>query len=299
MLIAQLKDNVKKNSQKYSYSLVNRTEIKAQNLKNELCNIKYNQNQRDDQVLKDFNNSNDNNVLNVFNVRKLEEELFINQHDIILLGIKPLQLSSLLKDYKFLNNFKGEIISPLAGVTLESLRIVFPMAKSILKIMPSIVVKDEKLPTIGLNFPERLDIDLFIKSHSWFSNIGHIKFLNNDDEFNNLTLVFGSNAAYMASLIAPCIQEMVKLGFKESDAKKYFIDLAVSALNFLQDKDLNSVINQVKTPGGITAAGLNSLLVESNYENAILKMLNASSTRAKEIGEQLSHDLNSSSLHHR
>lgn len=238
------------------------------------------------------------NKVQVFSLEKLNQSAFINQHHIILLGIKPVQIITLIKDYPVLREFTGEVISPLAGVKLNDLRVIFPNSKSILKVMPSIVTKETELSTIGLNNPSKETLDPHLLSHQWYSAFGKIHFLKSEGEFNNLTLVFGSNAAYMATLMLPWIKFMSENGFSLEESKTLFLKQALSGLTFLQNKDLTQVITQVQTPGGITAAGINSLLVDGKYDELISNMIKSSSSRATEIGDVVTRDLNSSILRH-
>lgn len=224
----------------------------------------------------------------------LNKQTFLNAHDLIILGIKPLQLTELLLANPALKMFKGEILSTLAGVSLDSLKRSFPNASIINRIMPSIVSSEQRSTAVFFS-SSSASLQNSIGA-LWYQQFGDLEVVNSDEELDELTLIFGSNAAYMSALILPWIKYLQK--FMPLDrAKKLMISQWQQGLSFLENKDLLEVIDKVKTPKGITAAAL-QLLEQAQYEKIVEEAITLSSDRAKEVGELVSHALKTSSPDH-
>ncbi len=226
--------------------------------------------------------------LSLFNLLSKED---LAKYDVLLLGIKPTQLKDVVDGAKNLKHFAGEVVSTLAGVTINTLKTTFPNAKIHSRLMPSIVMAEYPSTALALSTNNQLSI-----LSSWYKQpVGDLLQVKNDEELDNLTLIFGSNAAYMSALIQPWIDNLVKT-IPSALALKLTLEQWSSALQFLKGKDLTDVINKVKTPGGITAQALFTL-DEEKYSPIITKAINASSYRANEVGEIVSRDLSSSNPH--
>lgn len=280
LLIAQNRAavNNKNNGNAIKYTLLNRTEQKAKDLSLKLSHLQ-------------------TTTLKV-------EDLFrtdLSHFNAIFLGIKPTQLKDLINQHPNLQTFKGEVISTLAGVTMSTLISVFAKASIYSRLMPSITVAEAQSTAL---FYSTASTTTSASSMllTWYQNsLGNLLPVASDEEIDRLTLIFGSNAAYMATLIQPWMDFLAKNlnnELKSSDpsldVQSTMIDQYIVALNFLKNKNLAEVITQVKTPGGITAQALLTL-DQHKYAEIIKQALDASSNRSQEVGEQVSRDLNSSS----
>lgn len=213
----------------------------------------------------------------------------LKHFDVLILGVKPTQLKEVFESATELKHFAGEVISTLAGVTLATLKTSFPLAKVHSRLMPSIVMAEISSTALMLTTDKQSSI-----LSTWYQEpVGNLHLVNNDEQIDQLTLIFGSNAAYISALIAPWIENLAKYVSTE-DATKLSIDQWIKALQFLKGKDLLEVISKVKTPGGITAQALVTL-DEQKYSHTITKAISASSERAVAVGELVNRDLSSSS----
>lgn len=265
MLLAQKRAAVNTN---ITYTLVNRSLVKSTTLSEKLAPLP---------------------------TRVMELEQFhglsaleFSKYDVVLVGVKPTQLNDLLNNCLQLKHFSGEVISTLAGVTIETLQLAFAKASIHSRLMPSIVMAE--FPSTALMFSSNPDKSFLT---TWYKQpVGDLLKVKSDLELDQLTLIFGSNAAYISALIQPWIENLAKFHSKELATKLTFEQWS-AALQFLKGKDLPEVISQVKTPGGITAQALLTL-DDEKYSLTIFKAIGASSNRAGEVGELVNRDLSSS-----
>lgn len=268
MLLAQKRASVQSS---ITYTLVNRTLAKSEELKRRLHPIP-------SIVL-------DSNQLHHMTSQELAK------YDVLILGVKPTQLKDVLQTSLGLKDFSGEVISTLAGVTIATLKSSFSKARIYSRLMPSIVMGE--MSSTALMLSTQSEHSLLT---SWYKEpVGDLLTVNSEEELDQLTLFFGSNAAYLAALMQPWIEFLTNYFPLNDEAKNFTITQWISALTFLKDKNLQEVIAKVKTPGGITAQALLTLDQEK-YSSIISKALLASSLRAKEVGDLVNRDLSSSNL---
>ncbi len=273
LLLAKNRSTVNKNPPNphdYFYTLVNRSPQKAIDLSQKISSLK-------------------NTTVTIGELSQLN----LSKYPTLFLGIKPTQLKDLILQNPTLKTYSGEIVSTLAAIPLQTLKNVFPQAKIYTRIMPSITAEE---------FPSHA---LFLSSHSsetvlnsWYnSSLGSLIPVADDKQLDHFTVIFGSNAAYVAALLKPWIDFLVKNNlFAPNTSQDMLLQQIITACQYLKNKNFSDVINRVKTPGGITAETLR-LLDEKNYADTIHQALEASSQRSQEISLQVSRDLNSSTLH--
>ena len=277
LLLAQKRSSVKST---FSYTLVNRTIQKSQDLANQLT----------------FSS------IEVLTSKELEafEQDHLRAFDVIILGIKPMQLKELLLSTPQLRSFEKEIISTLAGVPSKMLQELFPKAKRWTRLMPSIVVESAASTSLYLTHKSADQREASLVP-SWYTHeVGSLLEVKTDQLLDELTLIFGSNAAFIAALITPWITYLEnKLEgtstILNSLAKDLMLTQWMAAAHYLSNKELTETIKRVKTPGGITAEALISLDKDGYFE-IIQKSLDASTKRAQEVAKLVSHDLKSSNL---
>ena len=188
----------------------------------------------------------------------------------ILLAIKPYALGEVSM------RIKGEaniLISILAGKNLIELQRI--KSKAYIRAMPNIAAKYSYSSTAitGDDIAKEFAIDIF-------KNIGEVIWLDSDDEIDMATAIIGSGPAFL-SIIAEAISDggvYVGLSREKSTKLTKMLFKSFSALK----EDFLAIKNEVMSPKGTTAEGINSL-EEDGVRGKILKAVRKTYEKSKKI----------------
>ena len=188
----------------------------------------------------------------------------------ILLAIKPYALQEVSM------RIKGEaniLISILAGKSLIELQRI--KSKAYIRAMPNIAAKYAYSSTAitGDEVAKEFAIDIF-------KTIGEVIWLDSDDEIDMATAIIGSGPAFLA-IIAEAISDggvYVGLSREKSTKLTKMLFKSFSALK----EDFSTIKNEVMSPKGTTAEGVNSL-EEDGVRGKMLKAMVKTYQKSKEI----------------
>ena len=127
----------------------------------------------------------------------------------------------------------------------------------------------------------------FKATNKLFTKVGHVLVLQSEDEMHRFTSIIGSGQAFLFQVLNTYLQELKKIASTNQDATKLMFQDFVSSLgdSFSQEQNFESLINKIKSPGGTTQAGLESL--ETNNLDKILKdAFQAAEDRSIEISNE-------------
>jgi pyrroline-5-carboxylate reductase len=119
------------------------------------------------------------------------------------------------------------------------------------------------------------------------SAVGPVITVANEQDIDAVTAVSGSGPAYFYLLIDMIAKSGIELGLTEDAARRFAIETAVGAATLAQgsNESMDTLISRVRSPGGTTAAALDSL--EDQGVRAIFATaLNAARDRATELADQ-------------
>ncbi len=175
--------------------------------------------------------------------------------EVVFIACKPQQFSELAKELvgKFTSN--PTYISILAATPI-SLHESLLHTKKVLRVMPNMPVRFNKgisLLHSSADIPETEK--LFWEEK--FSIIGEAKWVQNEDEFNQLMLLTGSGPAFIYQWLK-WMAEMNQ-GISKSEQEKLAISVmegALAAIKSDDSKSLDTLISEVTSKGGVTAAVL-------------------------------------------
>jgi pyrroline-5-carboxylate reductase len=104
---------------------------------------------------------------------------------------------------------------------------------------------------------------------------------------HRFTSIIGSGQAFLFQVLNTYLEELKKISSADHVATKLMFQDFISSLSdsFSQDSNFESLINKIKSPGGTTQAGLESL--ENNNLDEILKdAFQAAEDRSIEISNE-------------
>ena len=225
-------------------------------------------NERKVELLKEKN-------LKVVELDNLAKENF----DLVILAVKPKDALSAEKNiFQVAPNSK--ILTVVAGIELNK----YSNPNSVIRSMPNTSSAFGK--GITALYANDQSSKAFNLANDLFKKIGHVFILKNEEEMHVFTSIIGSGQAFLFEVLRIYLDELEKIASDNADVKEIFKDF-VSSLgdSFSNEPDFETLINKIKSPGGTTQAGLESL--EKNFLDSIFKQaFTAAKDRSIEISNE-------------
>ena len=200
--------------------------------------------------------------------------------DLILLAVKPKDALS-AEESIFKHAPKAIILSVVAGIGIEK----YSQPKSIIRAMPNTACAFGKGVTAIYSVDQ--NSKAFILAKSLFKKVGHVLTLQNEEEMHRFTSIIGSGQAFLFLVLNTYLNELEKISSTDQVATKSMFQDFISSLgdSFSQDQNFESLINKIKSPGGTTQAGLESL-EKNNLDRILQDAFQAAEDRSIEISNE-------------
>lgn len=203
---------------------------------------------------------------------------YIKAVDTIVLAMPPAAHEQLLAELSPLLTHQF-VVTVAAGIGPSYLEEKLPQGTPVAWIMPNTAAtigQSISLYTMGhsVNEEQQETLQLLLKG------IGTSQ-LCTEEEIHRLTAVTGSAPAFLYHFAEGLIEATKSYGINEATAKHLVIQMiAGSAAMLKQEPDPAILREQVTTPGGSTAEGLN-VLYEHNFANIIHQAIEATNKKAR------------------
>jgi len=127
----------------------------------------------------------------------------------------------------------------------------------------------------------------FKNASNLFSRTGHVLALENEGEMHEFTSIIGSGQAFLFQLLKVYLLELEKIAFNDGNNLNDVFNHFVSSLgdSFAEELDFENLINRIKSPGGTTQAGLESL-ENSELDKIFREAFKAAKNRSIEISNE-------------
>ena len=199
--------------------------------------------------------------------------------DMILLGVKPQSLDEAVLEMK---NYKGVLISILAGVKIKTLEQHFEKIIRVMPNLPLTINKGAAAISCGKNISKQ-ELDFALRLFECSSKVELI-----DEKFMDIIItVNGSTPAYVYYFIDILIEDAVKRGIDYDVAKNLITETFIGSAMILQnsDKAIENHIDAVCSKGGTTIEAINTMK-ENNIAQIIKKANDNCINRAIELGKR-------------
>jgi pyrroline-5-carboxylate reductase len=209
------------------------------------------------------------------------------ESDIILLAVKPQQLSKVLEVMKASIRQDHLVISIVAGMRIAYIQKMLGAKLGVVRAMPNIAATvDEGAAAVA--FGEHVTIEHQKITKAVFEAVGEVVVVN-EDQLDAVTGLSGSGPAYIYMVIEALIDGGVKMGLSRDIATKLAIQTVLGSAKLAKTSGLHPAIlrDQVTTPGGTTinaiheleSHGLRSMLIDavataSHRSEELSKLLN-------------------------
>ena len=203
---------------------------------------------------------------------------------VLILCMKPQNIISFFDNNKENIGENVLVCSPVAGLEIGTIEQY--LKNPILRIMPNLLIRDNSgfIP-FSSNYEE--DYLSFIKNI--LNKLGTVKEFD-ESMFPIITAISGSGPAWFYELSKQIVNSGFELGLSEEESEmiiKNLVNALPSLLN--DDETFNDLINKVKSPGGTTEAGLNSL-DNNSFDKVIFEAMQKATQRSIEISKELSNE---------
>ncbi|MCP4923322.1 MAG: pyrroline-5-carboxylate reductase [bacterium] len=207
--------------------------------------------------------------------------------DLVVFAVKPQILSSVLPHYRV--EAGGTVplyCSIAAGVPVTTYRESLGESVPFVRCMPNLPAAVEQ--GMSALFGDHITQDQKTVAQDLFEAVGDVAWLEDEQDFHAVTALSGSGPAYFFYLGEAMIEAGVSLGLKQEVAeqlvRKTFSGSGAFAQSF-QDKSLETLRQNVTSPGGTTQAALEQLLESQAFATLVDKAVKAAATRSSELSE--------------
>ena len=219
--------------------------------------------------------------LKMQNLKIIElESLASMDFDLIVLAVKPKDALSAEQSISKLAP-KANTLSLVAGIGIEK----YSRPNAIVRAMPNTACTFRK--GVTALYAEDQNSSAFKTANNLFSKVGHVLALQNEDEMHRFTSIIGSGQAFLFKVLNIYLQELEKIAITDEAAAKSMFQDFISSLSdsFSQEQNFESLINKIKSPGGTTQAGLESL-EKNNLDKILQDAFQAAEDRSIEISNE-------------
>ena len=211
-----------------------------------------------------------------FGVSALDLKELAQNCNLIVLAVKPQNVTEVCRDIKDNINKDTIIISILAGITTNKLSKLLA-TNNIIRTMPNTPA------TIGLGASGIFSLigknDIVDKI---FSSIGICTWVKSEKQLDIITALSGSGPAYFYSMFEAMIDTAVELGLDKTIAKKFCLQTAIGAAKMSDNQDIKALREMVTSKGGTTEKAL-ATLESHNFKNILNQAMVAAHTKSIDL----------------
>ena len=207
----------------------------------------------------------------------------ISDADILILAVKPAQMSMVLAQISPNLPSKCLVISIASGIPLSWFETHRPNT-AIIRAMPNIAAAIGKgaTPLIANEFVSH-------QQKQWaeklLTSIGIITWATTESDIDAFTALSGSGPAYVFLFMEAMIKSAIALGIPDDTAKSFTLQTFEGALSLAREStlDLAELRKTVTSPAGTTAAAI-EVLTRHGFDKLIHDAMKAAYDRAKVLG---------------
>lgn len=209
----------------------------------------------------------------------------LSQCDVVIVAVKPQQLSDILPQLSQADWSNRCLVSVLAGIHLSTYTQSLSPLPHACRVMPNTSAEFQQSMTVYSCLQSTApEFDTFI--HSLFSCVGTILSVN-EEQMDLCTAVCGSGPAFFYMIIQKLYHHLILKGFSSTESRIMVNQLVkgVSTSINRRPDSLDTLIREIKSPNGTTAAGLNQL-IDSDLLDDWVSVFEASEERSQSLSKQ-------------
>ena len=193
----------------------------------------------------------------------------VNRSEIVILAVKPYQVSEVLNGFKAALHTKHILVSVVTGVLMKDLAITIEKKLPIFRAMPNTAIAIQQSMTC-ISYQNAADVQVnFVQK--LFAGLGKVAIIN-EGLMDAATVLGACGTAYAMRYIRANIQGGIEIGFDAATASLIAAQTVKGAAELLLEKGTHpeQEIDKVTTPKGCTIAGLNEM-EHQGFSSSLIK----------------------------
>lgn len=198
-----------------------------------------------------------------------DNNLAVKKADIIVLAIKPFQVSEVLNGLKKSLNARQILVSVVTGVSIADIENIIQKKLAVCRAMPNTAIAiQQSMTCLGFNNATPKDLEYVT---GLFGVLGKVTVI--DEKLMDAATVLGAcGTAYAMRYIRANIQGGIEIGFDAKTANLIAAQTVKGAAELLLQNGTHpeQEIDKVTTPKGCTIAGLNEM-EHQGFSSSLIK----------------------------
>ncbi len=181
--------------------------------------------------------------------------------DCVVLSVKPQVLADVCRDLAAtIQSHRPLIVSIAAGTLSDDIESWLGGDLAVVRVMPNQPAL-LRLGASGMYSNDRVDDAQRARATEIMTAVGKVVEVHSEADIDAITAVSGSGPAYFFLLIGALIDTAKSFGLEDDAARMLAVETArgAAALAESEDASMDELIARVRSPGGTTAAALDSL----------------------------------------
>lgn len=216
-------------------------------------------------------------------VTTLSDSQGLKAPSLLILGVKPQGFPEVAANVARLVGPDTLVVSIMAGVSLEDLRLALPSAGLIVRAMPNMPVETGR-GVVAL-IAEREDMAARERLDRLMTPLGLVQWIATETSFNLVTALTGCGPAFVYRIVGAMAGAAVRLGLDPEDADRMARAMVAGAAQSMLESEETpaAMAAAVASPGGMTQAGLDVLDTDGRLAALMADTLRAARERGKEL----------------
>jgi len=220
-----------------------------------------------------------------------DKAAIIREAHILVLAMKPKDISNSLAYIKPLINPKQLIISVVAGVKIQTMETLLGRSLPIVRSMPN-TSATIGLGATGISFSSQVSEQQKEIASDIFESIGVVTTVD-EDELDIVTGLSGSGPAYVYYLMEALVKAGMNGGLSQEAATALTMQTLIGAANMVKETGETPEVlrRKVTSPGGTTNAAI-EVLNQYQFSEGIQHAIARATERSREMGEEIVKSMN-------
>jgi len=209
----------------------------------------------------------------------------ITMGEVLIFAVKPQIMSAVIQDYAPLVTDKTLVISVAAGIDLPFYQHALGDNKQIVRVMPNTPATTLKAMS-GLLANANVTPEHKAFTETLMTAVGKCIWVDNDEQIEKLAAISACGPAYVFALVEALDTAAQNLGFSPEDASLLARETVIGSAHYLDQSPKKTATDlriQVTSPGGMTQAGLDILLMDDHLSTLMTDVTQAAFTRTKSL----------------
>jgi pyrroline-5-carboxylate reductase len=204
----------------------------------------------------------------------------------VMLGFKPQKLDEVAPALEPHISEQTTVVSMLAGVSAASLRVRFPRAKAIVRIMPNLPVA--QVQGVTAIYSADGGRDQLAEVERLVASLGMIAWCDSEEELGVIGAVASAGIAYIARFAEALARAGESLGLRPGQAANVAVQTVVGTGAYAVESgaSMAEIARRVASPKGTTEQGLAVLDAPDGLQPLVDRTISAAVRRGKELAAE-------------